>query len=105
MSAGTCHKPIIKQSIPERTKYVHMCCNANLSIFFNGFVYFDSFINLVNENRFSLRIIFRLRIFFDYSTKGNPQKKNVVQVWTMSVRGLTPPPLIFKSYGHGETLF
>ena len=62
MSAGTCHKPIIKQSIPEWSKYVHMCCNANLSIFFNGFVYFDSFINLVNENRF------RLRIFFDYST-------------------------------------
>ena len=41
----------------------------------------------------------------DFLGKGSPPKKNVDQVWTMSVRGLTPPPLIFKSYGHGETLF
>ena len=57
-----------------------MCCNANLSIFFNGFVYFDSFINLVNENRFSLRIIFRLRIFFDYSTNAKYLFHNTMKI-------------------------
>ena len=31
-----------------------------------------------------------------YGGKGSPQKKNVDQVWTMSVRRLTPPPLFSR---------
>ena len=32
----------------------------------------------------------------DFLGKGAPQRKNVDQPWTMSVRGLTPPPLFSR---------